>query len=422
MTSPAARVSQELLTVTIQKRFSGERESSFLLDVEFVAAKGFTILFGASGAGKTTLLDCIAGLQSPESGKIAIGDFVLFDPAARVNVPPNRRSVGYLLQSLALFPHMTVQENVQYGLAALDEGERESRCRVILESFRIADLARRRPGEISGGERQRVALARTLVTRPRVLLLDEPLTALDAVTRSQILDDLRAWNHAHGIPILYVTHQRAEVFALGERVIVLDAGRIIARGSPHEVLQRPESETVAQLAGFENIFDCSFVAAHPDQGTMTCRVANSTLDLEVPLSRVDTSQPLRVGIRAGDILLASLPPQGLSARNVFPGVISSLEQRDVTVVAKVNCGAEFEVHLTPAARDSLQLQVGGKIWLVVKTYSCQVMQTVDSGGIKILIFTGDPTPKSCCGITCVRACLRQLWGSPAGASCTKPPA
>ena len=110
MTSPAARVSQELLTVTIQKRFSGERESSFLLDVEFVAAKGFTILFGASGAGKTTLLDCIAGLQSPESGKIAIGDFVLFDPAARVNVPPNRRSVGYLLQSLALFPHMTVQE------------------------------------------------------------------------------------------------------------------------------------------------------------------------------------------------------------------------------------------------------------------------------------------------------------------------
>ena len=374
MTSPALRLSEERLSVKIRKRFSGGRESSFLLDVEFVAAKGFTILFGASGAGKTTLLDCIAGLQSPEQGRVAIGDAVLFDSGSRVNVPPNRRSVGYLLQSLALFPHMTVRENVQYGLASLDPHEREYRCRAILESFRIADLVSRRPGEISGGERQRVALARTLVTRPRVLLLDEPLTALDTGTRSQIVDDLRAWNAQRGIPILYVTHQRAEVFALGDNVLVLDAGRIMARGSPHQVLQRPQSETVAQLAGFENIFDCSFVAARPEQGTMTCRAANSTLDLEVPLSRIDTSQSLRVGIRAGDILLASSPPQGLSARNVFPGAIASLEQRDVTVVAKVNCGAIFEVHLTPAARDSLQLQVGEKIWLVVKTYSCQVMQ------------------------------------------------
>jgi molybdate transport system ATP-binding protein len=374
MTGASPHISQELLSVGIQKRFSGERGSSFLLDVEFVAAKGFTILFGASGAGKTTLLDCIAGLQAPEQGRIAIGDAVLFDSGSRVHVPPNRRSVGYLLQSLALFPHLTVQENVQYGLASLDQPEREYRCRAILESFRIADLGSRRPGEISGGERQRVALARTLVTRPRVLLLDEPLPALDAVTQSQIADDLRAWNAQRGIPILYVTHQRAEVFALGDSVIVLDGGRVVARGSPHEVLQRPQSETVAQLAGFENIFDCSFVAAHLEQGTMTCRVADSALDLEVPLSRVNTSQSLRVGIRAGDILLASSPPQGLSARNVFPGVIASLEQRDVTVVAEVDCGATFEVHVTPGARDSLQLQVGGKIWLVVKTYSCQVMQ------------------------------------------------
>lgn len=374
MTGPSPLPQAEELSVRIQKRFSRERGSAFSLDVEFVSAKGFTILFGASGAGKTTLLDCIAGLQSPERGRIAIGGGVLFDSAKRVNVPPNHRSVGYLLQSLALFPHMTVGENVQYGLAPLAVAERESRCYEILESFRIASLVRRRPGEISGGERQRVALARTLVTRPHVLLLDEPLTALDAVTKSQILDDLRSWNAQRGIPILYVTHQRQEVFALGETVIVLDAGRIVASGSPHEVLHRPESETVAQLAGFENIFDCSFVAAHPEQGTMTCRVVNSTLDLEVPLSRVDTSQPLRVGIRAGDILLASSPPQGLSARNVFPGVITTLQQRDVTVIAQVNCGPELEVHLTPAARDSLQLRPGGKIWLVLKTYSCQVLQ------------------------------------------------
>jgi molybdate transport system ATP-binding protein len=370
--SPASALGD--LSVRVRKSFPGERASSFTLDVDFTAAAGFTILFGASGAGKTTLLDCIAGLQNPGAGRIAVGDSVLFSSADGLNLLPNRRSVGYLLQTLALFPHMTVSQNVQYGLDGVRESERRSRCGEILALFRISELAERRPDEISGGERQRAALARTLVTNPHVLLLDEPLTALDAVTKSQILDDLRAWNNQHRIPILYVTHQREEVFALGENVVALDAGRIVARGSPHEVLQRPQSETVARLAGFENIFECAFVADHPEQGTMTCRVAGSTLELEVPLSRVDRARPLRVGIRAGDILLASSAPQGLSARNVFSGVITSLQQRDVMVVAKVNCGAEFEVHLTPAAREALHLELGGAVWLVVKTYSCLVLQ------------------------------------------------
>jgi molybdate transport system ATP-binding protein len=170
------------LSVRIRKSFTGEGVGSFTLDVDFTAAAGFTILFGASGAGKTTLLDCIAGLQSPEragsrSGRTGAVQIRL----GGLNLPPNRRSVGYLLQTLALFPHMTVAQNVQYGLDGLRESERQSRCGEILALFRISALAGRRPEEISGGERQRAALARTLVTRPRVLLLDEPLTALDAV-------------------------------------------------------------------------------------------------------------------------------------------------------------------------------------------------------------------------------------------------
>jgi molybdate transport system ATP-binding protein len=364
----------EQLTVRLRKCFRGDSGSRFMLDVELAAAAGFTILFGASGAGKTTLLDCIAGLQTPDEGAIAIGQSVLFDAQSRVNLPPRRRSVAYLLQSLALFPHMTVEQNVQYGLAALHQPERDARSREVLESFRIAALVERRPQEISAGERQRVALARALVTRPRVLLLDEPLTALDAVTKARILDDLRAWNRRRRIPILYVTHDREEVFALGESAIVLEAGRILARGSPHEVLQRPQSETVAQLAGFENIFDCVATGSHPEQGTMTCRIAGSALDLEVPLARVNASLPLRVGIRAGDILLASSQPQGLSARNVLEGTITSLEQRDMKVIAVVTCGPEFEVHLTLGARESLQLKPGARVWLVLKTYSCHVLQ------------------------------------------------
>lgn len=374
MSDAATSPPGEQLTVRVQKRFRGESDSQFTLEVQLAVAGGFTILFGASGAGKSTLLDCIAGLQTPDEGTIAIGETILFDSQSRVNLPPSRRSVAYLLQSLALFPHMTVEQNVQYGLASLNKADRDARSGDVLESFRISSLVQRRPNEISAGERQRVALARALVTLPRVLLLDEPLTALDAVTKARILDDLRAWNRRHRIPILYVTHDREEVFALGESAIVLEEGRIVAQGSPHEVLQRPQSETVAQLAGFENIFDCSMTGSHPEYGTMTCRIAGSTLDLEVPLVRVNASLPLRVGIRAGDILLASSKPQGLSARNVVDGTITSLEQRDMKVIAVVTCGPAFEVHLTLGARESLQLKPGARVWLVVKTYSCHVLQ------------------------------------------------
>jgi molybdate transport system ATP-binding protein len=247
----------------------------------------------------------------------------------------------------------------------------------MLSAFRIDLLAKRRPKEISGGERQRVALARTLVTDPEVLLLDEPLAALDAATKIRIVDDLRAWNEAHNIPILYVTHSRDEVFALGENALVLDGGRILAQGTPHEVLAAPRQETVAQLAGFENILDATVDSLHPDRGTMTCSLTAKTgnpVQLETPLVRAEVGAQLRVGIRAGDILLAISAPVGLSARNIIPGRIVALERRDVIISARVDCGVEMEVHLTLAARDSLQLSAGRDVWLVIKTHSCHLMQ------------------------------------------------
>jgi molybdate transport system ATP-binding protein len=209
-----------------------------------------------------------------------------------------------------------------------------------------------------------------------VLLLDEPLAALDAMTKARIIDDLRHWNQARRIPILYVTHSREEVFALGEHVIVLDAGRIVAQGTPHEVIAAPQQETVAQLIGFENVFDTVVDSVHPERGTMICRVAGDggPMLLETPLVRGGAGSALRVGIRAGDILLATAPPVGLSARNVIPGRITSLDQRDVIASARVKCRVEMEVHLTLAARDSLQLETGKEVWLVIKTHSCHLMQ------------------------------------------------
>jgi molybdate transport system ATP-binding protein len=369
--SKSAAAEPPAVSVQIRKRLGPD----FALDLTVALPPGITILFGPSGAGKTTLLDCIAGLVRPDEGRVATQEKILFDNTLGINVPPQLRRVGYVFQDLALFPHLSVEDNVEYGLSRLDSEQRQRRSAAILESFRIAHLRSRRPGEISGGERQRVALARALVIDPTILLLDEPLAALDATTKSKIVDDLRAWNHQHGVPIVYVTHSREEVFALGERVIVLENGRAIALGTPHQVMSAPRFETVAQLAGFENIFDCTVVAVHEERGTMVCQLAGGKADLETPLARAEVGSVLRVGIRAGDILLASLLPNGLSARNIIPGRVVSLEQRDLMAVAKVECGVEMEVHLTLAARDSMQLQPGREVWLVVKTYSCHLMET-----------------------------------------------
>ena len=359
------------LSARIQKVYRNEQD--FVLDVDFSAPSGFTILFGPSGSGKTTLLDCIAGLTKPASGTITLAQRVFFDAQADVDLPVPKRNVGYVFQDLALFPHLTVEGNLAYGLDRLSASERDERIASILKTFRILDLRKRRPREISGGERQRVALARSLVTDPCILLLDEPLAALDTATKSRILDDLRTWNEAHRIPILHVTHSRDEVVALGERVLVLDRGRIVAQGTPHEVISAPRQETVAQLAGFENIFDATVESAHEDRGTMTCRLSPSDVLLETPLVRAGVGSSMRIGIRAGDILLATVRPEGLSARNVLPGKVVSLARRDVIIAARVDVGVEMEVHLTLAARDALGLAPGREVWLIVKTHSCHLM-------------------------------------------------
>ena len=361
------------LDVRIHKAFSNS-EAAFELDLHFRATPGFTILFGASGAGKTTVLDSIAGLARPDEGRISVGREILFDSDSKRDVPAWKRAIGYVIQDLALFPHLTAQENVAFGLHALGTSEQQNRSRDMLRIFHIEHLCDRRPSQISGGERQRVALARTLVTQPRALLLDEPLAALDRPTKARILDDLRLWNESHHVPILYVTHSHEEVFALGEQVIVLSAGRIVAQGLPHEVMSVPRLETVAQLLGFENIFDARVTSLHEERGTMTCCLGGAAVELETPLVRADIGTQLRVGIRAGDLLLATEQPRGLSARNVIAGTIRKIERRDVIISTVVECsGTDFEVHLTLAARDSLQLVPGKNVWVVVKTHSCHLM-------------------------------------------------
>lgn len=391
------------LQVRVRRRLASDA-GGFELDVAFVLEKGITILFGPSGAGKTTLLDCIAGLTSPDKGRIVIGTRVLFDSEERIDLSAMERRVGYVFQDLALFPHLTVEANVAYGLSRLKAEERNRRVVGALQSLGILDFRTRRPPELSGGERQRVALARALVTEPSALLLDEPLAALDLPVRMKIADDIRRFIQALPIPVLYVTHSRDEVFMLGERMLMLERGKIIAEGTPHQVMSAPRSETVAQLAGFENVFDAQVTSIHEERGTMGCEIQSSgaearvlgtanrtaealpfqslehpkdserhVIELETPLVRAEIGTKLRVGISAGDVLLATSAPVGLSARNILTGRLLSLSQRDMIVVARVDCGVEMSVHLTLAARDSLELKPGRQVWLIVKTHSCHLL-------------------------------------------------
>lgn len=364
-------ISSSTLVASIRKECRDT--ASFILDVSFEAPPGITILFGSSGAGKSTLLDCLAGLVRPDAGKIAIGEYVLFDSAEQINVPPQKRRIAYVFQSLSLFPHLTVEQNVAYGLEAITDEDHRTRVGEILQAFRIANLRNQKPSQISGGEKQRAALARSLVTNPRLLLLDEPLTGLDAELKTAIVEDLRAWNAAKRIPILYVTHSREEVDALGERVIAIDDGRVVGHGAPMDVLDAPRRKRLAQTAGFENLLYATVLDLREPDGVMRVRLAESACEIEVPLAHASTGDRTQIAIRAGDILLASQRPHGLSARNVLEGKILSLEQRGPMCIARVDCGVRFVAHVTPGAVRALELAAGKNVWLILKTHSCHLV-------------------------------------------------
>ncbi len=373
MDAVGGEVTQPMLAARIRKERSSPGAYSFVLDVSIEVPPGITILFGASGAGKSTLLDCIAGLTRPNEGRITIGSDVFFDSARAIHIPAPRRRIAYVFQTLALFPHLTAEENVAYGLQDLPEEERRKRIGAILNAFRVEKLTKQKPGDISGGEKQRIALARSLVTEPRVLLLDEPLTGLDAELKAAIVDDLRAWNTAKAIPVLYVTHNRDEVDSLGERVIALDNGRVVSAGAPMDVLNAPRRKKLAQAAGFENLLDATVLDLREADGVMRVKLGESVCEIEVPLGYAAVGSRVQVAVRAGDILLATERPRGLSARNVMEGSILSLEQRGTMVIARVDCGVTFVAHITPGAVRALELTAGRRVWLVLKTHSCHLV-------------------------------------------------
>ncbi len=242
-----------------------KRMSDFTLDVQWQARDEVVALFGPSGAGKTLTLQCLAGLVRPDRGCLAVNGEVFFDGDAGIDIPPQRRRLGYVFQGYALFPHLSVEDNVGYGLRGRPDGERRRRAAEVMERLGLAALARRRPRELSGGQQQRVALGRALAVDPELLLLDEPLSALDAPLRRQLRRDLMTTVREWGKATVLVTHDLSEAFQLADRVVIYENGRVMQAAPKEELLSAPASERVAQLMGVRNILRGTVLKAAPDR-------------------------------------------------------------------------------------------------------------------------------------------------------------
>ncbi|MBS1117423.1 MAG: putative transporter ATP-binding protein, partial [candidate division NC10 bacterium] len=227
--------------------------NGFALDVAWTAGGGVSVLFGPSGAGKTLTLQCLAGLVRPDAGRIVVDGRVLFDSAAGIHVPPQERRLGYVFQGYALFPHLTVRSNVAFGLRRRPAAERDRRTAEVVERLGLRGLEDRYPRELSGGQRQRVALARALATEPALVLLDEPLSALDLPLRRALRDELQAILADWKMPAVLVTHDFAEAYQLGDRVVIYEAGRIRQAAPRGDLVWQPASESVARILGFRNL-------------------------------------------------------------------------------------------------------------------------------------------------------------------------
>ena len=357
------------------------RVGEFSLETEWEIPPGqVLVIFGPSGSGKTTTLRAIAGLVRPWRGHIEVGGRVVYDGGSRVWVPPHQRRVGYLTQQYHLFPHLTVAENIAYGLPKRAIPTARERVRQLVQAFHLEGLERRRSWELSGGEQQRVTLARALASGPDVLLLDEPFAALDMELRRTLRRELRSILEKADIPVLLVTHDREEALALGDSVQVIDGGRPLAQGEPLAILGQPGRGRVARLMGVENLFRLRVESRHPQDGTMVC--IGEGLQLEVPLDDPPAAaehptaegETVTVGIRASDIILAREEPRGTSARNRLRGLVRSVELHPPGYEVTLDCGASLRCHITGSALAEMGVEPGLTLWAVFKASSCFLVQ------------------------------------------------
>ena len=360
-----------MLKVEIKKWFRVKGRVTLALEVAFTARQGTTVLFGPSGSGKTTILRVIAGIVTPDEGRITLGERVYFDSMTGVNVSVQQRKVGLVFQDYLLFPHLTAEQNVAYGINSVGGETRYERARQMLALFGLEHAVGRYPRELSGGEQQRVALARALASEPAIVLLDEPLSAVDVATRSRLLEEIISAQQRSGIPFIYVTHNHAEAVRIGHYMFVLHQGRIVQEGRPLEVFNAPQNLAVAQAVGTENIFVGHVLEHKASEGVTTIDL--SGCQLEVAYNALPLGSQATVGIRSEDILVSREHITQTSARNVLEGTIKNIVRDAEKTELMVACGVDFKVSVTAGTIKALDLQPGARIYLLIKARACYLL-------------------------------------------------
>ncbi|MBC2834028.1 molybdenum ABC transporter ATP-binding protein [Paragemmobacter straminiformis] len=354
------------LSVDLHHRFDG-----FTLSARFDVPQGVTVLFGKSGAGKSTVISAVAGLLRPDRGRILLDGVTLLDTDARIALPPHRRRIGYVFQDGRLFPHLTVRQNLLYGRwfapSSAGPADRPAFDRIV-DLLGIAPLLHRRPGLLSGGEKSRVAIGRAILSNPRLLLMDEPLAALDEARKAEILPYLERLRDELRLPILYVSHSLAEVARLATTVVLLDAGKVLATGPAAEVLADP---SVAPLVGLRNAgaILTARLAAHEADGLS--RLDSSAGPILLPRLSQPLGSVLRLRILAQDVMIATEAPKGISALNILPCRISAIHIGDGPgAIVQLAAGEDMLIaRITRRSVQSLKLTQGAAVFAVLKAVS-----------------------------------------------------
>ena len=341
--------------------FTVRHHSGTTIDGHVETGGGVVVLYGPSGCGKTTVLRALAGLDRPTTGRIAFDGVPWFDAERGIDLPPQSRDIGMLGQDLSLFPWLDVAGNVSYALRRLPTAERAERVSVALRRFDLDSLARRMPATLSGGQQQRVALARALVRQPQLLLLDEPLSALDAPLRARLRPGLRRWLVETGLPVVLVTHDHTEALALGDGIVVMEEGRVLQTGTVAEVFSRPADARVARIVGTESLLCGEVIAV--EGGLATVDVAGVRL---TAVALPDDCRLVHVCLRAEEVVLLRHADGGLSARNRFPATVRFVVPEGPLVRVGLDAGFELTALVTRAAAEELALLPGERVLAAVK--------------------------------------------------------
>lgn len=354
-----------MLAVAIAKR-----REAFALDVAFQApTPGIVALFGRSGCGKTTVVEILAGLLEPDAGDVRLDELVFVDTGREYSLPAERRRIGCVFQNARLFPHLSVRGNLRYGQKRAASLPHAIGFDEVTALLGLAPLLARRPYTLSGGEQQRVALGRALLSQPRLLLLDEPLASLDAPRRAEVLPYLEALRDKLSIPMVYVSHQFEEVLRLASHVVLMDSGRVVAAGGVHEVSLRPELAAIIGAEAVGAVLEGVITAVDTTRGLAQLKLGRGTLLVSARDAHVGARA--RVQLLARDLILATHPAQGLSVRNSIAGVVRAIrdDENEAKLVTVDIGGASVLARVTRDALEALGLHLESPVWVLVKAVS-----------------------------------------------------